>query len=204
MPHHRLGAAALSLSALALAAAGCGSSSSTSSTSTGQSTAASVTNPASSSSGSATIVSAASTPKFGTVLVSSKGLALYDFKKDSGTKSACYGACAKVWPPLTTSGPPKAAGGAESSKLGTIKRTDGSTQVTYAGHPLYTYTADMEPGEVNGDGINSFGGIWHALDPSGSEAKAAATAGGGSSEAATTTPSGGGSTGGSGGGGYGY
>lgn len=204
MSHQHLGASALSLCALAVLVAGCGSSSSTSSTSAGQSTAASVTNAASSSNGAGAIVSAASTPKFGTVLVSSKGLALYDFQKDSGTKSACYGACAKIWPPLMTTGTPKAAGAAESFKLGTIKRTEGTTQVTYAGHPLYTYTADVRPGEVNGNGINSFGGIWSALDASGSEVKAAAASGGGTKREATTAPSSGSSTGSSGGGGYGY
>jgi len=204
MSYQRLGAAALALGVLALIVAGCGSSSKTSSTSAGQSTAASVTNAGSSSSGAATIVSTAGTPKFGTVLVNSKGLALYDFQKDSGTKSACYGSCAKVWPPLTSAGTPKAAGGVEGSKLGTIKRTDGTTQVTYNGHPLYTYTADRGPGEVNGNGTTSFGGSWHALDPSGSEAKSAATSAGGSREEATTAPSSGGSTGSGGGGGYGY
>ena len=97
-------------------------------------------------------------------------MTLYDFQRDTATKSACYGTCAKIWPPLMTSGAPKAGGGAQAAKLGTIKRTDGKTQVTYDGHPLYTYTADMSPGETSGNGITSFGGSWHTLGPSGSEA----------------------------------
>ncbi len=201
MTQIRITVAALSLTALAVFVAGCGGSSTTSSTSSSQPTTTSATNAGGSSGGAAT-VSTASTPKLGTIIVNSSGMALYDFQKDTATKSACYGSCAKIWPPLTSGGAPKAAGGAETSKLGTIKRTDGTTQVTYNGHPLYTYTADMSPGEVNGNGITSFGGSWHALKPSGSEATAtsSATTGGGSTEA-TTAPSSGGS---SGGGGYGY
>ncbi len=204
MSHPRLGATALSLTALALIVAGCGGSSTTSSTSSGQPTTTSATNAASSTgAAAAATVSTASTPKLGTIIVNSSGMALYDFQKDTATKSACYGSCAKVWPPLMTSGAPKSAGGAEASKLGTVKRTDGTTQVTYNGHPLYTYTADMRPGEVNGNGITSFGGAWHALKSSGSEATAtsSATTGGGSTEA-TAAPSKSGSS--SGGGGYGY
>jgi len=69
-------------------------------------------------------------------------------------------------------------------------RSDGSTQVTYAGHPLYTYTADASPGDTNGNGINEFGAVWYAVQPNGSQAPASASAGGGST------------TGGSSGGGY--
>jgi predicted lipoprotein with Yx(FWY)xxD motif len=192
MPHLRLAAAALSVIALAVISAGCGGSSTTSSASSTQpTTTASVANAGTSSGGGVAIVSAASTPKFGTIIVNSSGMALYDFQKDSGTKSACYGSCAKVWPPLITNGSPKAGGGAEASKLGTIKRTDGTIQVTYNGHPLYTYTADMSPGDVNGNGVTSFGGSWHALDSSGSAARGEAATGSGSTEA-TTTQSGGG------------
>ena len=201
MTQIRITVAALSLTALAILIAGCGGSSTTSSTSSSQPSTTSATG---GSSGGDATVSTASTSKLGTIIVSSSGMALYDFQKDSATKSACYGSCAKIWPPLMSSGAPKAAGGAEASKLGTIKRTDGTTQVTYNGHPLYTYTADMSPGEVNGNGITSFGGSWHALKASGSAATAtsSATTGGGSTEA-TTAPSSGSSSGG-GGGGYGY
>ncbi len=119
---------------------------------------------------SGTTVSVANNPKLGKILVTSGGLTLYDFRKDSGTKSACYGACVKIWPPLTTSGGPNATGGADASKLGTARRSDGTTQVTYNGHPLYTYVGDQRSGETSGNGITEFGGSWHALRPSGNEA----------------------------------
>lgn len=107
----------------------------------------------------------------GPILVDSKGFTLYDFHKDKGGKSACYGACAGTWPPLTTSGAPQAMSGAEKAQLGTIKRSDGTVQVTYAGHPLYTYVADTKPGETKGHDFSEFGAQWYALQPSGAEAE---------------------------------
>ncbi len=117
------------------------------------------------------IVAVAKSPEVGAaILVDSKGFTLYDFHKDKGTKSSCYGACASTWPPLTASGPPKAMSGAEASKLGTTKRSDGTLQVTYAGHPLYTYVADTKPGEAKGNNFSSFGAEWYALQANGEEA----------------------------------
>ena len=116
------------------------------------------------------VVSAATTPKLGKVIVDSKGFTLYDFHKDKGTTSSCYGGCAQVWPPLLTEGAPKAGEGAMASKLGTTKRKDGTTQVTYAGHPLYTYAEGHETGRSNGNDFTSFGAQWYALEPSGEEA----------------------------------
>jgi predicted lipoprotein with Yx(FWY)xxD motif len=159
-----------------LAIAGCGSSSNSSSSSSGgaygssEESTAKNASAGSSGGGTAAVVSAASAPKLGRILVDSKGFTLYDFHKDKGTTSACYGACAGVWPPLTTEGAPQAGEGASASKLGTTKRKDGTTQVTYAGHPLYTYTADTKPGEVNGNDFSSYGAQWYALLPSGEEA----------------------------------
>jgi predicted lipoprotein with Yx(FWY)xxD motif len=92
------------------------------------------------------------------------------FEKNGNGKSACYGACANAWPPLITSGPPQATGGAEASKIGTTKRTDGTVQVTYAGWPLYTYTADAKPGEDNWTDVDSFGAPWYPLHPDGEKA----------------------------------
>ena len=112
-------------------------------------------------------VSTAST-SLGTVLVDSQGRTLYLFKADHGTKSACSGACASAWPPLRVSGKPTVGGGATASKLGTTQRSDGQPQVTYNGHPLYTYTGDSKPGDVNGQGLTAFGAAWFALSPSGS------------------------------------
>jgi predicted lipoprotein with Yx(FWY)xxD motif len=117
----------------------------------------------------AAVVSAANVPELGSVIVDSRGFTLYDFHKDKGTESACYGECAQVWPPLITSGAPVAEAGAEDPKLGTTKRKDGSVQVTYAGHPLYTYTADTKPGDAKGNDIDSFGAEWYALQPNGEE-----------------------------------
>ena len=113
-------------------------------------------------------VATASVPKLGTVIVDADGFTLYDFHKDKGAASSCYGACAGTWPPLLTSASPK-ADGVPAGKLGTSKRHDGTIQVTFAGHPLYTYIADRKPGEANGNDIDQFGGEWYALEPSGSE-----------------------------------
>jgi len=161
-----------------LIASGCGSSSDTTSSGGGlygsggggSSTSASTTPAQSTTAAGDGVVSVADNAKLGKIIVDSKGFTLYDFHKDAGTKSACYGGCAKVWPPLLTSGAPKAQGGAEASKLGTTKRTDGTTQVTYAGHPLYTYVADKKPGDTTGNDFTSFGAQWYALEPSGKEA----------------------------------
>ena len=120
-------------------------------------------------SSSVTVVSVADVPKLGKVIVDSKGFTLYDFHKDKGMKSSCYGGCAELWPPLTTSGAPKAQGGAMASKLAVTRRSDGTTQVTYAGHPVYTYTADTKPGEARGNDVDAFGAEWYALQPNGAE-----------------------------------
>lgn len=116
-----------------------------------------------------TVVSLGSVPKLGLVLVSPQGLTLYDFHKDKGTASACYGACEKGWPPLLTEGEPQVGNGASAAKLGTTERKDGTTQVTYAGHPLYTFVEDKKPGEANGNGTSAFGAEWYALKGSGQE-----------------------------------
>lgn len=115
------------------------------------------------------IVSAAKVGDLGTVLVDSQGLTLYDFHKDKGSTSSCYGACAAAWPPLLTEGNPQAQGPADRSMLGTTKRRDGTVQVTYNGWPLYTYAGDQAPGEANGNDIDQFGAEWYALQPNGQE-----------------------------------
>lgn len=120
-------------------------------------------------SGEAGLVSTAEAGDLGTILVDAEGLTLYDFHKDEGTTSSCYGACAEGWPPLLTARDPQAQGGAIAAKLGTTERKDGTTQVTYAGHPLYTYVGDEGPGEANGHDVDAFGAEWYALQPSGQE-----------------------------------
>lgn len=115
-------------------------------------------------------VSVASVADVGEVLVDSEGLTLYYFEKDKSGRSACYGACASAWPPLTTGGAPHAMSGASSAKLGTIERRDGTTQITYAGWPLYSYVADTKPGEDNGTDVKAFGASWYPLHPNGEKA----------------------------------
>lgn len=105
----------------------------------------------------------------GTVLVNQHGRSLYMFGKDRRGRSACSGACAQDWPPLLTTSKPTAGSGVSASKLSTVKRSDGKTQVTYARHPLYTYAGDSGRGDVNGQGLNAFGGIWSLLMPSGAK-----------------------------------
>jgi len=165
-----LTALASALAALALLAAGCGGSDSSSNGGGAYGGGATTTTAAetSPSEGAAT-VTVSSVPKLGKVIVDSDGFTLYDFHKDKGATSSCYGACAGVWPPLTTGSAPKAGGGVSASMLGTTKRKDGTTQVTFAGHPLYTYTADTKPGDAKGNDITTYGGEWYALTPSGEE-----------------------------------
>jgi predicted lipoprotein with Yx(FWY)xxD motif len=191
MPFSRLGAAALSLTVLALIVAGCGGSSSSSSSSSQTSNAA--TSNSESSSGSATTVSASENPELGMVLVDSEGFTVYRFAKDKGTTSSCYGACAEAWPPVIAAGKPGAGEGATSSELGTTKRKDGTVQVTYAGHPLYTFVEDHSPGEANGNGVSAFGAEWNALDEGGSPV--VASAGGGESNGSPPAESSGESSG---------
>jgi|1185.fasta_scaffold274131_2 predicted lipoprotein with Yx(FWY)xxD motif len=103
----------------------------------------------------------------GTFLTNSSGRTLYLFTADKGGKSACNGACAQAWPPLTTTGTPKATGGAKASLMSTIKRSDGTRQVTYGGHPLYTYVTDTAAGQTSGQGLNVFGGLWWVVGTNG-------------------------------------
>jgi predicted lipoprotein with Yx(FWY)xxD motif len=108
------------------------------------------------------------TTSLGKVLVNSKGVTLYLFEKDKNGKSACSGACAKAWPPLLSKGKPTAAGGASASKLGTTKRADGTTQVTYNGHPLYTFIKDnKKAGSTAGEGLKAFGAEWYVVGTNG-------------------------------------
>jgi predicted lipoprotein with Yx(FWY)xxD motif len=99
------------------------------------------------------------------VLTNSSGRTLYWFAPDTPSKSVCYGTCAAYWPPVI--GNPAAGPGVTLSKIATIARTDGTIQVTYAGHPLYTYIGDTAPGQANGNDINLNGGFWHEVPAAG-------------------------------------
>ena len=105
-----------------------------------------------------------------TVLTNSKGFTLYSFAPDTPTTSKCNGTCAQNWPPLK--GPVTAAG--VTGTFGTITRSDGSTQATFDGHPLYTFAGDTAPGQAKGNGLNAAGGLWHEITPSGTAAPAPA------------------------------
>ncbi|MBV9856916.1 MAG: hypothetical protein JOY82_20755 [Streptosporangiaceae bacterium] len=99
-----------------------------------------------------------------TVLTNARGLTLYSFAPDTPTRSACYGSCAAYWPPVT--GTPVAGPGV-TGKTGTITRTGGAVQVTYDGHPLYTYIGDTAPGQASGNNLNLNGGLWRVVPAAG-------------------------------------
>lgn len=130
--------------------------------------------------------------RYGSYLADSHGMALYTLSTDSKNASTCSGPCAKAWPPLTTQAAPTAGSGAAASLLGTIKRSDGSKQVSYNGLPLYTFVRDTKPGEVNGEGVHAFGGMWRLVSPYGGtikpKAKAKAQSAGAGKAAAQAQP----------------
>lgn len=105
--------------------------------------------------------------QFGSILFGPGQRAIYLFDKENSSESECYGACADAWPPVLTKGEPVAGGGLDQKKIGTTKRDDGTTQVTYGGHPLYYYVDDP-PGQVLCHNVPGFGGLWLVVDPGGS------------------------------------
>jgi len=108
------------------------------------------------------------TTNAGKALVAGNGRTLYLFTADKGGKSQCYGKCAAVWPPLLAA-QPSVGRGLRASLLGTTKRTNGTLQVTYGGHPLYFFAKDAKPGDTHGQGIVHFGGTWWLVSPTGAE-----------------------------------
>ena len=147
----RVGLVAL-LTVPILVAAGCGGGSASSP-------------PASAAGASAGGAITAASSSLGKILVGGNGMTLYMFARDQGDKSACSGACAKYWPPYT--GTPKAGNGLQASLLGSTVRADGTKQVTYDGHPLYTYSGDSAPGATGGQGLSTFGALWWVVAPDG-------------------------------------
>jgi predicted lipoprotein with Yx(FWY)xxD motif len=108
----------------------------------------------------------------GTIITNNRGFTLYAFEADKGTKSACSGACASAWPPVTTtSGSSIKVTGAAKSLVGVAKQANGILQVTYAGHLLYRFQGDGSPGSTNGQGSTAFGARWDVLTPTGTEVK---------------------------------
>jgi predicted lipoprotein with Yx(FWY)xxD motif len=178
-------------STVALLAGGCGGSSYSGGTSAGssaKSTSASSNSPYGETQGTSAAASttgSTSTPASTGVLIVSKHshdgtilaagtkrLTVYLFEGDHGSTSTCSGACAQVWPPVTTAAAATASGAAVTADLGTIKRADGTTQVTYMGHPLYFYAKDKDNGDAYGQNVNSFGADWYVLKPSGDKVDA--------------------------------
>jgi predicted lipoprotein with Yx(FWY)xxD motif len=100
----------------------------------------------------------------GTILADGKDMTLYAFDKDKGGKPTCTGACATAWPPLLTTDKVTAGSGINAAWLGQTARSDGTKQVTYHGLPLYRYSKDMKPGDMNGQGVSAFGGKWNVVD----------------------------------------
>jgi predicted lipoprotein with Yx(FWY)xxD motif len=167
---------------VALAAAGCGGGSKSTSTASKASNASTASNTSAAGGaspyGSSAASSTASTGppvavtsksnKLGTILAAGpKRLTVYLFEADHGAASSCSGACASLWPPVTTASAAVASGHAQTAQLGVITRTDGTKQVTYAGHPLYFYARDGDNGDAYGAGIKSFGASWYTLAPTG-------------------------------------
>ena len=113
----------------------------------------------------ATVATASSS--VGRILVDGQGRTLYLFEKDKRGRSSCSGICASYWPPLLSHGKPAAARGAKNSLLGVTRRADGTTQVTYAGHPLYRFRQDTQPGQTGGQGLLIYGAEWYVLSAAG-------------------------------------
>jgi len=184
--------AATGLAAIALAVAACGSSSSSSTSAAaanspaaaGSGAAAAGSSPAAASGGGTALstTSVNGTP----VLTNSKGFVLYWFVPDTATASKCSGSCATYWPPVTGTA---TAGSGITGTLSTITRSDGAKQVTYDGHPLYTFAGDAKAGEAKGNGVNASGGLWYEMTVSG--ATPAAVAAKASASAKSTAKSGG-------------
>jgi predicted lipoprotein with Yx(FWY)xxD motif len=156
--------------ALALLLAACGSSSGGGGASGGGSPSASGSGPAA----SGAFLSTSATP-VGMVLVDHHGKALYVFAADQPGKSNCTGSCLTYWPPVSAPKPLPTDPSGVTAKLGVITGTDGSRQLTVNGWPVYTYVGDSTPAAVTGQGLNSSGGLWWVVSPSGSQITAAPT-----------------------------
>ena len=170
---------AAGLAALALAVSACASSASSSATA-GSTPAAGGNNSAASSAaaaGSGGTTISERTIGGQQVLTNAQGLTLYWFAPDTSTASKCTGSCATYWPPVKG---PATAGSGVTGTLGTITRSDGTTQATYDGHPLYTYAADTAPGQAKGNGLNVSGGLWYEMTVSGATPAAKTSTSGGS------------------------
>jgi predicted lipoprotein with Yx(FWY)xxD motif len=150
--------------------AGCGSSKGTTAAVKAQTSSSARVPAGSTTTTAAAVVVTSKSSKLGTILgAGPKRLTVYLFEGDKASTPSCSGACATLWPPVTTGSQPTAAGAAAAAHLATITRTDGTTQVTYNGHPLYYYSKDGDAGDAYGQALNSFGAGWYVVTPSGSK-----------------------------------
>lgn len=163
-------AAIAAVAMLAIGVGGCGNSDTKTTTSN-----AAAVGTQSTASATAAAQLASKDSSLGTILSGDKNLTVYMFEADKNGKSACDSDCAAVWPPVLTTGDATVAPDAQSSKLGTTKRADGKTQVTYGGWPLYYYVKDKDAEDVYGQGIDSFGAEWYVLAPNGKKIEASAS-----------------------------
>ncbi|MEA2643328.1 MAG: hypothetical protein QOG08_354 [Chloroflexota bacterium] len=115
----------------------------------------------------ATTIAVVSNPKLGMILVDGHGRTVYLFVADQGKVSSCYDACASAWPPVLSPVAPHPGDGAQPDLLGVTTRTDGSSEVTYGGHPLYYFVQDKKAGDTKGQDVEQFGGLWRAVSPGG-------------------------------------
>jgi predicted lipoprotein with Yx(FWY)xxD motif len=164
-----LPAAAVFMSALVLAACGSGSG-------------ANGVAPPKTTTGAPATIGPAKT-SLGRILVDSHARTVYLFKGDVGTRSACSGACAQSWPPLLAHGRPRIGSGANASLLGTVRRSDGTLQVTYNSHPLYRFAQDRKPGDFAGQGLTAFGARWFTVSAVGNQLTSSPPSSGGSGPA---------------------
>jgi predicted lipoprotein with Yx(FWY)xxD motif len=185
----RLGAGLAVALGLALLTAACSSSGST-----GSSAPAATPTAAAAGSGSGLVITTKS-GSAGAFLTDGSGRAVYLWTKDAMNSSACSGACAGAWPPVTATGAVTASGGVNKADLSTITRSGGAKQVVYDGHPLYYFSGDSGPGQVNGQGSDGFGAKWWLVDTAGTSITAAVSVPAGATSpapAASASTSGGG------------
>jgi len=159
--------ALVALAAAGALAAGCGNSSGSGGYGSGGYGAGGAAPTSNQPSGVSTVTTAST--KLGMILVDGSGRTLYLFEKDQPNQSACSSACVAAWPVDPSSGTPKAGGGVKASLLGTISRSDNTTQVTYNHHPLYYYSGDSGAGQQNGQGVDAFGAAWFVVAPNGAK-----------------------------------
>jgi predicted lipoprotein with Yx(FWY)xxD motif len=185
----RLGAGlavALGVALLTVACSSSGSGSSSAPTPAGGSTGS-----AAAAAGSGLVITTKS-GSAGAFLTDGSGRAVYLWMKDGKDSSACSGACAGAWPPVTTTGAVTASGSVNTADLSTITRSGGAKQVVYDGHPLYYFSGDSGPGQVNGQGSDGFGAKWWLVDPAGTSITGGVTVSPGASPSASASSAGGG------------